>query len=168
MQDTTLLYFAYGSNMSVPRIRARIPGADYIALVQLNRHRLTFTKPGIDGSGKCDSLYTGCEGDVVYGVVYRISAADKTVLDRYEGLGTHYLTKPATVSSLDGQQYGVFLYVATQVAEHLQPYHWYKQHVLHGAQEAGMPEAYCRSISAVAAMDDPDQDRHGREMVIYG
>ena len=167
MEKTSLLYFAYGSNMSVPRIQARIPGAEYVALASLLRHKLTFSKPGIDNSGKCDAVFTGCEDDAVYGVVYRISAADKMVLDGYEGLGAHYLTKPATVFTDNGQPYDIFLYVATQRIEYLKPYHWYRKHVLHGAQEAGMAEEYCDRIAAIVAVDDPDDERHKREMAIY-
>ncbi len=167
MEKSPLLYFAYGSNMSVPRIQARIPGAEYVALARLVRHKLTFSSPGIDASGKCDAVFTDCEKDAVYGVVYRISAADKIVLDGYEGLGAHYLTKPAIVLAENGQAFEVFLYVATQRIENLRPYHWYKKHVLHGAQEAGMAKEYCDQIAAIVAVDDPDDGRNKHEMAIY-
>ncbi len=161
-----LFYFAYGSNMSVPRIQARIPAAEFVSVASLMAHRLTFSKPGTDASGKCDALFTGCVDDVVYGVVYRITAEDKQVLDGYEGLGVHYQVKTGVVSAACADL-EVFFYVATEVRDNLRPYHWYKKHVLYGAQEAGIPEAYCNSIATVVAIDDPDLERHRREMRIY-
>ncbi len=162
-----LFYFAYGSNMSVPRIQARIPLAKFVTIAQLPGHRLTFSKPGMDVSGKCDALYTGNDSDMVYGVVYRISSADKMVLDGYEGLGRHYLTKPATVMIDLGQKCEVFLYVATEVQNNLKPYFWYKKHVLHGAETAGLPRQYLEYIDSVPSIADPDPERHAREMGIY-
>ncbi len=167
MNADDFLYFAYGSNMSVPRIQARIPGAEFVAVAYLPAHCLTFSKPGIDDSGKCDALYTGDQSDHVCGVVYRISAADKMILDGYEGLGHHYLTKPATVLTEQQSEYKVFLYVATEVIVNLKPYHWYRTHVLHGAKEAGLPQYYIEGLEKVTSIADPDPDRHAREMAIY-
>ena len=41
MQDT-LLYFAYGSNLSTPRLRARVPSARKLESAVLTHHRLVF------------------------------------------------------------------------------------------------------------------------------
>jgi len=162
-----LLYFAYGSNMSVPRIQARIPGAEFVSVAGLREHRLTFSKPGSDDSGKCDALFTGRDDDLVYGVVYLITPQEKLILDHYEGLGVHYLVKSARVLSYNSGDLDVFLYVATEVLENLKPYSWYKRHVLHGAIEAGLPEPYRQYISDIIASEDPDPERNARETVIY-
>ena len=162
-----MLYFAYGSNMSVPRIKARIPTAEFITIASLRGFRLTFSKPGCDHSGKCDVIQTGQEDDAVFGVVYRISALDKPILDRYEGLGIDYLDRSVALSTPDGDELRAYLYVATEQKPQLRPYDWYKTHVLCGAREAGLPAAYVASIAAVAALPDPDPERTRKELSIY-
>lgn len=46
--------FAYGSNMSPERIRARAPSAVFVTKAYLEGYVLEFLKPGMDGSGKCN------------------------------------------------------------------------------------------------------------------
>ncbi len=162
-----MLYFAYGSNMSVPRIKARIPAAEFVTIARLHGFRLTFSKPGCDHSGKCDVIQTGQEDDAVFGVVYRISALDKPILDCYEGLGVDYLERSVALHTLDGDEIRAYLYVATEQQPELSPYDWYKKHVLCGAQEAGLPADYVASIAAVAAVPDPDSERTRKELSIY-
>ena len=58
-------------------------------------------------------------------------------------------------------------YYATHIDPGLRPYHWYKHHVLSGARDHGLPELYLRRIEAVAAVADPQPERHRREMAIY-
>lgn len=162
-----MLYFAYGSNMSLPRIRARIPSAEFVTVASLPGHRLTFSKPGIDGSGKCDALRTDNPTDRVIGVVYMIDPAEKKILDRYEGLGVDYHEKTASLTAFEGHAISAYLYIATEVKTGLKPYHWYKRHVLSGAEQAGLPGDYLAMIRAIASVDDPDPDRNGRELRIY-
>ena len=162
-----MLYFAYGSNMSQARIRARIPGARFVAVAILPEHRLTFCKPGRDGSGKCDALFTGQKVDCVIGVLYRIDQSEKTILDRIEGLGVDYHDKTVTLTTVTGEPLTAYLYVATDMEPGLKPYHWYKRHVLSGAEQAGLPADYLARIDRIESIDDPDPARAEREQQIY-
>lgn len=74
-------YFSYGSNMSLPRLRARAPSAQFVAVARLPGQLLKFHKVGKDGTGKCDALFTGNRSDRVLGVVYDIAVTDKARLD---------------------------------------------------------------------------------------
>ena len=47
-------------------------------------------------------------------------------------------------------------------------YVWYKQHVLLGAIEAGLPAEYIESIRALNAIGDPDNEREARELSLGG
>ena len=58
-------------------------------------------------------------------------------------------------------------YVATNKQPGLQPYDWYKQHVVVGAREANLPEDYVRKIEAVIAVNGPDLTRTERELRAY-
>lgn len=161
-----MLYFSYGSNMSLARLRVRASSARFHTTAILPAHRLQFHKIGRDGSAKCDALPTGDPGDRVMGVVYEIAAAEKAGLDRYEGLGSGYAEKTVEVIT-DKGTISAFTYYATHVNTTLKPYHWYKQHVLIGARENRLPAAYIAQIEAVESIDDPDASRQMHELAIY-
>lgn len=163
----SLLYFAYGSNMSVPRLAARIGAVHKLGVGRVDHHALRFHKSGRDGSAKCDIHETGDPLDEVFGVVFEVTEADRLALDDYEGRGKGYEVKTVTVTLADGRQVEVFTYYATDVDAGLRPYHWYKSHVLKGADEHALPASYQAAIQAVQSVDDPDPLRHAAEMAIH-
>jgi len=160
-------YFAYGSNLSTPRLRTRTPSARVLGVAVLVGHRLEFHKSGRDGSAKCDAFETGEPRDRVIGVVFDIEDAEKPGLDRAEDLGRGYGEKRVTVTSMEGGSMQVLAYCATRIDASLRPFHWYKEHVLRGAREHGLPEEYIARISAIESIDDPGAMRHERELAIY-
>lgn len=163
----SLLYFAYGSNMSTPRLRARTPSAKRVCTARLQGHRLVFHKKGRDGSGKCDIFHTGETGAVVHGVVFRVLLSDKPFLDRHEGLGSGYETKPVSLTDETGEPLSALTYFATDIDAGLNPYHWYKDHVLRGAIEHNLPHDYIRIIQSVVSIPDPDPENHRKELSVY-
>lgn len=162
-----LLYFAYGSNMSSPRLLKRVGSARAIATAHLPGHVLRFRKRGRDGSAKCDACYTGLARDVVRGVIFEIAAGDKPRLDEQEGLGRGYGEKTVTVTDAQGRGYRAFAYYALQIDPALRPYHWYREHVLRGALEHDLPKAYIAAIRAVESIGDPESGRVECELAIY-
>ena len=62
-------YFAYGSNLVMARLRARVPVFGLIGPARLPAMRLTFDKRGSDGSGKAnlveDAAFRQCENKLV-------------------------------------------------------------------------------------------------------
>lgn len=163
--DERVRYFAYGSNMSLPRLRARIGEVRRLGVATLADRRLAFHKLGRDGSGKCDIAPS--PGDCVWGVVLDIPAAARPLLDRFEGLGRGYAVETVQLTLVDGAALTAFSYRATRVVPGLRPYDWYKAHVLHGAREHHLPAHYVAAIAATAAVPDPDAARHQRELAIY-
>lgn len=161
-------YFAYGSNMSCRRLAARITSPRRVAVARLSGHELRWHKQGRDGSGKCDVYPTGDEQDVVIGVLFEIDARDKPLLDRHEGLGRGYRERRVELLGPGGERWQAFTYQATLTDPGLQPYRWYKRHVLEGALEHGLPWHYIARLRAVVAWDDPDAERHRNELRIYG
>lgn len=160
-------YFAYGSNMSTPRILARVPLVRVHGRATLNRHQLRFHKRGRDGSGKCDAFETGSLHDLVCGALFELPLGAKSELDRHEGLGNGYERKEVEILTQSGQMVTALTYYATHIEPGLAPYHWYKHHVLAGAREHGLPEAYMRAIAGVSSSADPLDERHRREMALY-
>ena len=161
-------YFAYGSNMSLARLRGRAPSAVSLGPHELRGHDLRFHKAGRDGSAKCDAFHTGREDDLVLGVLFDIDPADKALLDAAEGLGDGYEETVVTVVSTEGIPVAAMTYVATRIDANFRPYSWYLNHVLVGAREASMPANYIESrIRAVEPVDDVDEARDAKERAIH-
>lgn len=163
-----MLYFSYGSNMSLPRLVKRVPSAQVIGIARLHGHELRFhKKSNKDGSAKCDIYFTGDEAHIVRGVVFKIDPKHKGALDTAEGLGYGYEEKTVELVTEGGDTIVAFTYYATLIDANLQPYHWYKEHVVRGAMGSGLPEDYIAILEQVVSVDDPDHERHEREMAIY-
>lgn len=162
-----MIYFSYGSNMSSRRLLARISTADRVGVAELFAHELRFHKVSdIDGSAKCDACYTGDPLHVVHGVLFDISESARVLLDTFEGVGCGYMVKAVRVR-LAGTTLDAFTYVATSIDAELRPFHWYKEHVLQGAREHCLPQAYIHKLERVVSVPDPDEARHVRELEIY-
>jgi len=138
-----------------------------LAGARLDQHTLTFHKKGKDGTGKCDAVFTNCKSDVVFGVVFEITTAEKIELDGYEGLKTGYEQKSVLVFTHDGQALEAVTYYATDIDPAVKPYTWYKEHVLRGAREHSLPPDYICTISAIEAISDPSNARNEKELSIY-
>ena len=167
----TFLYFAYGSNLGRRRLCAahRAPSAVFESVGWLDGFRLSFDKygPSASGdSGKCDCHRTGIGTDRIYGALYRVALAERDALDAVEGLGISYKRVEREVQSAVGPR-TASTYLALRKRAGLLPFHWYKQHVLVGAQEVGLPAAYVEAIRTQPSVDDPDLARNAREMAIY-
>jgi cation transport regulator ChaC len=159
---STILYFAYGSNMSTPRLRYRVPGCRFAFVARLPNYRLCFHKRSKDGSAKCNAFRTAEPTDVVIGAVYEIPTNEKPALDRAEGLGAGYHQEVFPVLSAKGEKVVVCTYIADAsfIDESLQPYSWYKDFVLAGAEEHKLAPEYIEScIRAVHAIRDPNLQR---------
>lgn len=158
-----LYYFAYGSNLHPERLRERVPSSRAVAVAELDGHVLRFHKRGRDDSGKCSILPSNRPRNQVYGMVYRMAAAEQANLDRAEGLGVGYLRVELTVR-IDGTPRPVFSYRAQDehIDDALAPFAWYHQLVLAGARHHGLPAAYIAAIEAIATQPDPDRERHAR------
>lgn len=162
-------YFAYGSNMSIGRLKNRITDVVVVGTYVLYRHDLRFHKiSDTDGSAKCDTYYTGRETDSVYGVLYRINEEAKQILDKIEGLGAGYEEKRVQLISVDDYtEKEAFTYCATDIDPSLRPYEWYVRHVLKGAIESGFPKGYLNKLESVKTVKDSDRKRKEKELSIY-
>ncbi|MDE1464535.1 gamma-glutamylcyclotransferase family protein [Spartinivicinus poritis] len=162
-----MLYFAYGSNMSVPRLQQRIGDVSLIDIAKLRSYQLRFHKCGMDGSGKCDAYYTGNNIDYVWGTIYQLESNHKHQLDKIEGLGKGYLDKIVRVINPQGKEYNAVTYYATCIDDSLIPFDWYKTHVVYGAKSANLPSDYVQMILSVSAIKDANSFRTQQELLIY-
>ncbi len=160
-------YFAFGSNMWVPRIEARLDRCTLVCAAWMDGWALRFHKRGRDGSGKCDAFRTDAPRDRLRGIVYELSAAQKFRLDDIEGSGytSHRSRAMTSCGELD-----VVLYTAVVdcIDVALRPFDWYLALVAAGAAAAGLPAAYVRDLEATPCMPDPDPDRTALNFALLG
>ena len=76
MSNKTFLYFAFGSNMSVLRLRARAPSALPVGQARVKKYRLVLDKWSRDGSAKADCGRTQNPTDKVIGGLYCVDASE--------------------------------------------------------------------------------------------
>ncbi|AZZ90602.1 gamma-glutamylcyclotransferase [Hahella sp. KA22] len=160
-------YFAYGSNMSLLRLRGRTPSARFLCTGRLTGYQLRFHKVGKDGTAKCDIFHTGSYEDVVYGGLFKINAQDRHALDLAEGAGKGYDPTDLWITTESGALVQALTYVATLTDVNLRPFDWYLEHVLRGAEALQLPRHYIESLRAIQPMADSDTDRVQRELAIY-
>ena len=150
----TYRYFAYGSNMSSPRLRQRTSSARALGIASLPGHALRWHKLGRDGTGKCDIARCGEGADeVVWGVLYEIAMAEKELLDRIEGLGIGYSETQVRVTTASGSEWALtYQAKPDRIDPALKPRPDYKAHVLAGAVEHGLPAHYVAALRQVAVV----------------
>lgn len=161
-EGNTLLYFGYGSNLSTVRLTdpERAPSAVKVGRARLARHVLKFHKRSADTSSKADARWTGVVTDVVEGVVFRISEADRACLDYAEGAGSGYVACEAAVTTLAGAPHQVLVYIATDDAIwDRRPFDWYVGYALAGAIEHDLPTEYIDTYIKVPTTHDPNGER---------
>lgn len=157
----TVKMFAYGSNLARDRLHARVPSARFVGRARLDGYSLLFHKRGADGSAKANAFHTGLAGDCVWGAVFECSADEQAALDRIEqGYGTELVR----VELDHGGMETAWIYVAdpSTIDESLKPFTWYRNYVLTGAGEQGLPAEHIEKLQAQPAVRDPDPEREAR------
>lgn len=143
-------YFAYGSNLNPARKHERTGEADDARVVVLEDYRLVFDKVPYQRKQKGGyANVVPCEGEVVWGVVYRCSDAALQVLDKYEGVHINQYERVATtVIDRSGDAIEAHVYLALVRDELLLPRVDYLHHLITGAQHHLLPEDYIQFLQA--------------------
>ena len=141
------LYFAYGSNLWSARLRGRVPSARARGAALLTGYALRLDKRGADGSGKAN-LHADANG-AVWGVVYALDPAHWPRLDACE---PDYARLRIEVE-LGGARIAVQTYRSDLLLEEPSPLRWYRQLLIDGAREHGLPPEWIASLEALAIRD---------------
>lgn len=165
------LYFAYGSNMLVSRLKQRVSSASYMGKAVLKNFTLEFQKMSKDGSTKANIILKN--GASVYGVLYHISYADKSNLDSYEGRGYGYEkinilveTDPNDTTIKPVVEAYTYIAPLSYLAKNYSwgehkwiPYDWYLKYCVDGAIENDLPEDYIDWLKArESKIDDGNRE----------
>lgn len=165
-----VVYFAYGSNMSTARLRERMPSCEPIGTATLPGHVLRFHKRSTDKSGKCNA-FASSNDNAVIGVLFSFDPAERSELDKAEGVGGGYEYAMVTVINDKGRRRKALTYLATPdyIDDSLKPYDWYKDFVLAGSREHGLPPEYIAEyIKPVEAIKDPNRTRDKKHRATLG
>jgi gamma-glutamylcyclotransferase (GGCT)/AIG2-like uncharacterized protein YtfP len=146
------LYFAYGSNLKLEQMRARVPSARVFGKARLRNRRLSLDKRGVDGSGKANLHEDGRA--CVWGVLYSFDPADWEVLDRYE---PGYARVAVEVVTEEGEAVSAETYVARRLTRDPVAFDWYKRRLVEGAREHGLPADYVAALEGLPERPDPDR-----------
>jgi hypothetical protein len=107
----------------------------------------------------------------VIGVLFSFDPAERAKLDEAEGVGSGYEHAIVTVINEKGRRRKVLTYLATPdyIDDSLKPYGWYKDFVLAGAREHGLPPEYIKEyIQSVEAIEDPNKVRDKKQRATLG
>jgi len=146
-------YFAYGSNMNWAQMTERCPSARFVGAASLRDHRLAFTRKSIKrGCGVSDAV--PAEGQVVWGAVFEIDDCDVGRLDAAEGYKpgrpkNAYRREERSVLLENGQLLTAAVYFGEPQEAPPLPNQEYKDLILSGAQQWGLPQAYVRQLEAI-------------------
>jgi gamma-glutamylcyclotransferase (GGCT)/AIG2-like uncharacterized protein YtfP len=164
----TFYVFAYGSNLSTARLAERVGRIEVVGAGSLHEHELRFHKQSKDGSTKADAFFTGSPAHRVLGAVYSLHLESKRKLDEFEGLNTQYFEAELSIEVAAGGSVAATVYRARpdRIDTAGRPYDWYREHVLVGAREHGLPAQYVETIESVPVVRDPDEARRDREFAV--
>jgi hypothetical protein len=156
--------------MSTARLRECMPSCKPLGIATLPGHALRFHKRSTDRSGKCNALASENDSSVI-GVLFSFDPAERAKLDKAEGVGSGYEHATVTVINDKGRRRKVLTYLATPdyIDDSLKPYGWYKDFVLAGGREHGLPPEYIAEyIQSVEAIEDPSKTRNKKQRATLG
>lgn len=147
-------YIAYGSNLNIPQMRMRCPGARIIGTSVIEDYQLLFK------GSKTGSYLTieSMEGAEVPVVIWEVTETDEKALDRYEGYPNFYYKKEMTMD-IKGIRTGkvrrrdAFVYIMHEERELGIPSWYYVNTCLDGYRAFGFDEKYLFDAIRISRRD---------------
>lgn len=158
------LYFSFGSNMLIERLRDRCSTAKLVGIAVARGYELQFNKKSRDESGKANLILADSNRSAAWGGIFTIAMGEREQLDRYEGRGHGYdRIDDFCVYRMDTHSYTrVNTYIASETNSSLCPYDWYLMLVLSGAIQNELPGEYIEELRGVPRIPDPCNKRKSR------
>ncbi len=144
---SSILYFAYGSNLDLRQFRRRCPGAVVVGRARLPDHRLAFTRYSSNRRGGVADIVHQ-PGVEVWGALYEVDEACLAALDEYEGVPQAYRRETVRVVDDGGLEREAVAYIANRTGE-FAPSRQYLALIARGARDHGLPEEYVLAIEQV-------------------
>jgi Gamma-glutamyl cyclotransferase, AIG2-like len=133
-----MLYFAYGSNMLLPMMRRRCPGARHLGRAVLPGYRFIIMRGGYASVARSP-------GHSVHGLLWRLTARDVAVLNAYENLDGGLYRGGSLAVVAGRRRLRALVYVGrSRIPGRPRP--GYLELVTDAARDAGLPPHYVRSL----------------------
>ena len=147
-------YIAYGSNLNIPQMRMRCPGARIIGTSVIEDYQLLF-KGSKTGSYLTIEPKAGAEVPVV---VWEVTEPDEKALDRYEGYPNFYYKKEMTldikgIRTKKVRRREAFVYIVHEERELGIPSWYYVNTCLDGYRAFGFDEKYLFDAIKISRRD---------------
>ena len=147
-------YIAYGSNLNIPQMRMRCPGARIIGTSVIEDYQLLF-KGSKTGSYLTIEPMEGAEVPIV---IWEVTETDEKALDRYEGYPNFYYKKEMTLDIkgiITGKvrRRDAFVYIMHEERELGIPSWYYVNTCLDGYRAFGFDEKYLFDAIRISRRD---------------
>ena len=161
----SMVYFAYGSNLCLPRLLGRVKSARFIEIAKVEGLCLEFYKRSEGKFGaSAKATMVPREGSAIYGALYFFDENDIGGLRDAEGYPDHYGEEMITVISLSGAKEAMTYVAKKEYYDESQvPYDWYVDLIRFGGRRLGLPEDYISRFDYVETKPDPNGERAKRE-----
>ncbi len=143
------VYLAYGSNMSSRRLGERVGPVHVLGSARIDDFRIAFNKPGRDGTGKANLVHE--PGARAWGVAWSVTSQALEILDRYEG-GYERVVRSIRVEGAGLVEAAVYLW--TRRTPEITPTSGYLGHLIEGAREHALPDAWQEHLRRVVTVLD--------------
>jgi cation transport regulator ChaC len=134
----TMLYLAYGSNLSLRQMRARCPGARPVARAVLEGYALAFAGHSRGWGGPVATVVRA-RGARVHGLLYELPTEDLRALDRSEGAPFVYERRMRIVRDEHGRRRRAHLYVHREDQGDVLPPLRYVERIRRAYRRLGFP-----------------------------
>ena len=157
-----MLYFAYGSNMNLEKMKKIVPSSIFYGKAKLENYRLDFTRESINwGCGVADIIEDNKD---VWGVIYQFDKKDLKKLDECEGYYPNRekeknayirIEKMVYLDGKEDQPMTVYTYevVDKEFGKH-KPSKDYKNLIVTGAKHWNLPKEYIKFLENIETMKD--------------
>ncbi len=133
-----VLYFAYGSNLSLDQMSRRCPGSRMMDTGYIEDHELSFTTYANRWKGGVADIMEK-KGSKVWGLVYELSLEDLSNLDYYEGFPDFYRRKKVKVFGRKTSHEEVWTYFVVDKKGYIPPSRVYFEIIYDAARVFGFP-----------------------------
>jgi gamma-glutamylcyclotransferase (GGCT)/AIG2-like uncharacterized protein YtfP len=144
-----ILYFAYGSNLSITQMKARCPSSKLLQKGVLRNHKLVFNRYSSTWQGAVADIIK-CEDRHVWGLIYEMEKDELQLLDSFEGYPNCYNRKLTTVYNSNQQAIlNVWVYYIVHKCKKAAPAKRYLSIIKTAAYNFNFPKYYRDMLSFV-------------------
>jgi AIG2-like family len=153
LESNEAMYFAYGTLLDLDEIHKYCPSAKSMGVFRLKGSRLAFKTCGPDQSkGGCTLV--NAPDNIMYGILYKMSDADRKNLDKISGLDQGFWAiHKITLLDKDNDEAAAETYVIPNPGGHHMPPESYTRPILSGARQIPLPNDYIAQLESIIKGD---------------